>query len=266
VETGLPGERVLTDTWNPDQYRRFEKERDAPFWDLAARLPHLAGKRAVDLGCGTGRLTAGLHAKLGLASTLGLDNSPAMLAETKAFEGNGVTFREDDLQSFQADHEYDLVFSNAAIQWIDDHPSVLTRLKHALAPRGWLAIQMPANHGHLSHRLAAEVAAENPFREALSGYHRVSPVLEADRYVERLASLGFEDPIVSTRCYLHRLQSREEVVEWVKGTLLTDYQKRMPAPLWPKFLERYRERLLPELRDERPYLYPFNRIFLWAQA
>ncbi len=189
-----------------------------------------------------------------------------MLREAKAFEGGGVTFREGNLETFSADHEYDLVFSNAAVQWVDDHPSVLARLKRALSPRGWLAVQMPANHKHPSHLIAAEVAGENPFREALGGYRRESPVLETHRYSEILARLGFSEPVVYTRCYLHRLQSRDEVVEWVKGTLLTDYQKRMPAELWPKFLERYRERLLPELRDEHPYLYPFNRTFLWAQS
>lgn len=225
----------------------------------------MPGRRAVDIGCGTGRLTAELHRRLGLAETVGFDNSPKMLAEAKAFAGGGLTFREGTIEAFAADHEYDLIFSNAALQWTDDHPALFSRLKRALAPRGWLAVQMPANHRHPSHVVAANVAGESPFREALGGYTRVTPVLEASRYAELLARLGFEEPVTWTRCYLHRLDRRDEVVEWVRGTLLTDYQKRMPADLWAKFLSRYTESLLPELRDERPFLYPFNRTFLWAR-
>jgi trans-aconitate 2-methyltransferase len=55
------------------------------------------------------------------------------------------------------------------------------------------------------------------------------------------------------------------VVEWVKGTLLTDYEKRLPAELYARFLESYRERLLPLLRARRPYFYAFKRILIWAQ-
>ena len=65
--------------------------------------------------------------------------------------------------------------------------------------------------------------------------------------------------------YGHRLAARDEVVEWVKGTLLTDYQRRLPAELYAHFVARYRERLLPALEDTRPYFFTFKRVLLWAQ-
>jgi trans-aconitate 2-methyltransferase len=225
----------------------------------------MSGKRAVDVGCGTGKLTAEMHRALDLKETLGFDSSPAMLDKARPHAGAGLRFELGTIEDFSADTPYDLIFSNAALQWADDHPTLLLRLKRALAPRGWLAVQVPANHNHPSHRLAAEVAAEAPFHEALQGYRRVSPVLKTEQYSECLARLGFLEPVVWTRSYLHRLESRDSVIEWVKGTLLTDYQKRMPETLWPRFLDRYRERLLPVLRSETPYLYPFLRTFLWAQ-
>ena len=65
--------------------------------------------------------------------------------------------------------------------------------------------------------------------------------------------------------YLHHLTARDDVVEWVRGTLLTDYQARMPEELFAEFLATYRERLLPRLEDTRPYPYPFKRILFWGR-
>jgi trans-aconitate 2-methyltransferase len=226
----------------------------------------MPGGSAVDLGCGTGKLTAVLHEKLGLGETLGIDSSPAMLQEADGFAGRGLRFAVGQLETFEPTAPLDLVFSNAALQWAENHEGLLRRYRKFLKPGGWLAVQVPANHRHLSHTAAADVAGEEPFERALGGYRRVSPVLEIDRYAEILVRAGFSDTQVQTRVYLHKLESRDAVVEWVKGTLLTDYQKRLSAELWPKFLERYRQKLLPALSPERPFLYPFLRTLFWARA
>jgi trans-aconitate 2-methyltransferase len=135
-----------------------------------------------------------------------------------------------------------------------------------LAPGGQLAVQIPSNDDHLSHTVAAETAREPPFGEALGGYQRVFPNLTLDGYAVALHRLGFREPTVRTEVYAHLLGARDEVVEWVRGTLLTDYEKRLPADLWPTFLARYRERLLPRLEDTRPYFYPFKRTFFWGRT
>jgi trans-aconitate 2-methyltransferase len=250
--------------WNPEQYGRFRGERAQPFFDLMALVQPRPGMRVVDLGCGTGELTRELHVHLASQETLGLDNSPAMLARTAAHAGDGLRFAVGDIAEFTADGAYDLVFSNAALQWVPDHPALLERLTAAVAADGQLAVQVPANHDHPSHLIAAQVAAETPFREALAGHVRQAPVLPPEEYAALLYRLGYRAQSVRLQVYAHELESREAVVEWVRGTLLTDYEKRMPAELWPHFLERYRERLLPQLDDTRPYFYPFKRILFWG--
>ena len=65
--------------------------------------------------------------------------------------------------------------------------------------------------------------------------------------------------------YGHVLESPDAVVEWVRGTLLTDYESRMPQPLYEEFVARYRARLSAALGDQRPYFYPFKRILLWGR-
>jgi trans-aconitate 2-methyltransferase len=127
-----------------------------------------------------------------------------------------------------------------------------------------VAVQVPANEDHPSHATAREVAAESPFREALGGHIRTFSNLTPDAYALLLDRLGFQNQHVRLQVYAHHLQSRADVVEWVKGSMLTDYQKRLSPELFDQFLETYRERLLPRLEDRKPFLYPFKRILVWG--
>ncbi|HMS59077.1 MAG TPA: hypothetical protein PKA49_09510, partial [Tepidiformaceae bacterium] len=103
------------------------------------------------------------------------------------------------------------------------------------------------------------------FATALGGYVRREPVESPERYAEKLDALGFGEMNVRMQVYPQHLPGPEDVVEWVKGTYLTDYQSRMPVELFPRYLERYRERLLAVLPDRRPYFYPYKRLLLWGR-
>jgi trans-aconitate 2-methyltransferase len=251
------------DAWEPARYGRFAAERAEPFYDLLSLVRPAPGGRVVDLGCGSGELTVQLHRRLEAGETLGLDSSPAMLERAAGLAGDGLRFELGDIAAFGGGG-WDVIFSNAALHWLPDHRALLGRLVAALRQGGQLAVQMPANHDHPSHLVAAEVAAEEPFRTALGGYHRDSPVQAPEWYADLLDRIGLADQHVRLQVYLHRLAARGEVVEWVRGTLLTDYAARMPAELFDAFLAAYRERLLPRLEDTSPYRYPFKRLLLWG--
>jgi trans-aconitate 2-methyltransferase len=195
-----------------------------------------------------------------------------MLASAQSRAGSGLRFFKGDIGEFARgerpegiDGTFDLIFSNAALQWVDAHQTLLERLTARLATGGQLAVQVPANGDHPSHVAAAEIAGEEPFRSALGGHVRIFPILRPEDYAALLDRLGFQQQHVRLQVYPHHLQSREDVVEWVKGTLLTDYQQRLPPDLFQAFLDRYRERLLPRLEDTRPFFYSFKRILWWAR-
>jgi trans-aconitate 2-methyltransferase len=256
----------MTDPWNPSQYDRFKDERSRPFFDLLAMVEPRDGMRVVDLGCGTGALTRAMHDELRAAETLGVDSSPAMLEKARAHTTDGLRFELGDIATWRERGARDLVFSNAALHWLGDHPALLARISEALASGGQLAVQVPANFDHPSHTVASEVAREEPFRAALAGEAPgARGVLAPEAYAEILDGLGFGTQRVRLEVYAHHLPARDDVVEWVKGTLLTDYEKRLPSELWPRFLDRYRARLLPLLKDTKPYLFPFKRILFWGR-
>lgn len=252
------------DAWDPDRYARFAAERRQPWEDLTALLSPLARPRVLDLGCGDGALTAELHARLQARETVGVDRSAAMLARAAGHVGDGLRFEAGDAATWSGP-PFDLVLSHAALHWVPDHGTLLPRLAALVAPGGQLAVQVPVNEHHPSHLEAASTAAEPPFAAALGGYRRVSPVLPPEWYAEALFRLGFTARRVRVEVYGHPLASRDEVAEWVRGSLLTDYQERLPASLWAAFLDRYRERLAAALPDQRPFLYTYRRLLLWAR-
>jgi trans-aconitate 2-methyltransferase len=252
-------------TWDPERYARFRAERSQPFFDLLALVSPIAGGRALDLGCGTGELTAELHRRLGAAATLGIDSAPRMLAEAVDQAVPGLEFALADIATFEPGGPYDLVFSNAALQWLPDHERLFRRLAAWVAPGGQLAVQMPANQDHPSHALAAAVAAEPPFAAALGQPPRATPVQPPEAYASWLDALGFSPQHVRLQVYAHHLPDRDAVVTWVQGTLLTWYEARLGPERYAAFLDRYRERLRAALPDERPFFYPFKRMLLWAR-
>lgn len=257
----------MSDTWNPAQYEKFKEDRTRPFEDLLSLVDRIEGGRAVDLGCGTGELTRLLHERVGAYETVGIDSSDSMLGESTKFAGQGLSFRKGDIRDFNEHATYDLVFANASLQWVEDHEALLPRLRRMLRPGGQLAVQIPANFDHASHTLAAETAASAEFRSALSPGKELSPksVFRPERYAEMLFAMGFQRQHVRLQVYPVILPSSGDVVEWVKGSCLTAYQKRFTPEAWPKFLARYRENLVAQLGDTRPYFYAFKRILFWGR-
>ncbi len=260
---------AVADPWDPAQYERFRRERRLPFDDLLALCTPTPGGRVVDLGCGTGDLTADLHAVSGAATTVGVDSSAAMLEKARREHSDvpGLSFSDGDIAEWTGEG-LSLVLANASFQWVDDHLGLLARMRTALGPGGQLAFQVPANFRHPSHLLARAVASEPPFLEVLDGdlpEDRGRFVLAPETYADLLYELGAEDQVVRMQVYGHELANTGEVVEWVQGTLLTAYRARMDDDTYETFVDRYRERLLEELGEREPYFYGFRRILCWAR-
>ena len=255
---------MLPSAWDPEQYNRFAAEREQPFWDLAALLQPGRVKTLADLGCGDGRLTAQLAARIGALETVGVDSSPSMLAGAAALADEKLKFGPGDIAQWDEPGRFDVVFSNAALQWVADHPRVLGRWTASLSPGGQLAVQMPANADHPSHVLSRQLAEEWLGTDAPADPVERN-VLAPESYARLLHELGFAEQHVRLQVYGHVLANSGEVVEWVKGTSLTRFKTAMDEEHFERFVDEYRRRLVRELGDQRPYFYPFKRILLWGR-
>jgi len=243
-------------SWDVDQYERFKTKRAQPFRDLAALIEPRPNMRIVDLGCGTGELTRELHEQFAASETIGIDSSESMLS--KASPAANLHFQLSDIASFESARPFDLIFSNAALHWLPDHEHLFSRLTSLVARNGQLAIQMPANHDHASHRIAAEVATSFGIEP------RTVNILAPESYAALLHRLGFAHQHVRLQVYGHVLPSTADVVEWTKGSTLTPYREALSADRYEEFLAEYTARLVDVLGDARPYFYTFKRMLMWA--
>ena len=244
--------------WDPAQYERFKDERTQPFQDLVALIERRPAMRIVDLGCGTGELTRALQEHLAAEETIGIDSSETMLFKSKSFGSQGLRVERGEIEGFVTDRPFDLVFSNAALHWIADHEHLFARLVALLAPHGQLAVQMPANHDHPSHRIAAELAPSFGLEPSAIN------VLPPERYAALLHRLGFARQHVRLQVYGHVLPSTRDVVEWTKGSTLTPYRDALAPDRYEEFIAQYTARIIDALGDAGPYFYAFKRVLMWA--
>lgn len=256
--------------WNPEQYRRFAAERAQPFHDLLALIEPGEIGAAVDLGCGPGELTALAASQLAVGEMIGIDNSPAMLDKAAEHVSAHVRFEDGDLSEWTSAGDIDLVLAAASLHWVPDHAGVMARWTASLRPGGQIAIQVPANADMPSHAVARRVAEREPY---LSMFGPQGPpidpvqayVLQPERYAQILFDLGYERQHVRLQVYPHVLPSTRHVVEWVRGTMLTRFEKRLDHDSFEAFVADYEAELLLELGQQEPYFFPFRRILIWGR-
>jgi len=252
--------------WNPALYSRYEDERTRPARELLARVPLATAGQVVDLGCGPGNSTELLVARYPDAHVVGIDNSQAML-ESARKRLPGVVFSLADIASWQPDTPPDLIYANAALQWVTGHEALFPRLFSLLAPGGVLAVQMPDNLDEDSHRLMREVAAQEPWRGPIGDASKLrAPRLPITRYYDMLAA-GAANVDAWHTVYQHRMASAAAIVEWVSATGLKPFIDPLDAPLRESFLAEYQRRIdaAYTARADGRRLLAFPRLFLVAQ-
>lgn len=258
-------------TWDPQQYLRHADHRTRPFHDLLAHigpLPHGNAPRIADLGCGAGNVTALLAERWPKARITGYDSSPQMLERAHAHAGPRLDFAEADATTWEPDETYDLIVSNALLQWVPGHADRFPVWLDALAPGGTLAFQVPGNFDAPSHTLMRELADSPAWRDRLGGLLRHGDaVLDPAAYLERLTAPGRTVDVWETT-YLHLLNGEDPVLDWVKGTGLRPVLTALAGDLEARdaFVAGYRD-LLRTAYPAGPHgtVFPFRRTFAVAR-
>ena len=251
-------------TWNSGQYLKFQRERTQPAIDLAARIAPDGVRKVLDVGCGPGNSTRVLADRFPRAAILGVDSSEAMI-ETARADHPALRFALCDAARDLGglDRDFDVVFSNACIQWVPDHPKLLRELLGLLRPGGVLAIQTPMNHDEPIHQIIEELtsgkwkgAFENP---------RIFYNLSPGRYFDLLDDIAADFTLWRT-AYLHVLDSHAAIMEWYRGTGLRPYLQALPAEEAAAFERDVFERVAAAYPAQRngKVIFPFPRFFILA--
>lgn len=251
----------MTD-WNSNLYLKFRKERTQPAIDLANRLRVYHPNRIADIGCGPGNSTAVIQSVFPTAEVIGLDNSSSMIEKAKA-EHPDLQFQLCDVNHLSG--TFDMLFSNACLQWLPGHDVLLPRLMDHLHPGGVLAVQIPMNQHEPLFRMIREVSDE-PRWGFRNTHFDVNDVREPQEYYDILCGCSSEFQMWET-VYCHSLPSHEALVDWVRGTRLRPYL----AALDSEGAAAFEEELLLRVKDVYPIqkdgnvLLRFRRFFFVAE-
>lgn len=252
--------------WDADQYLKFEAERTQPSRDLAARITVEGPGRVIDIGCGPGNSTTVLAGRFPGAAVCGVDNSPEMIASARAALPQCI-FQQLDISGDLAPlgAGYDVVFSNACIQWVPDHEKLIPKLMALLAPGGQLAVQTPMIEREPIHQIVRVVANGARWQGRFGGgrsIHSLSP----EAYHGILAATAGDFWIWET-VYHHRMQRHEQILEWYRGSGLRPYLQL----LTPEERIEFEDEILKQLRGAYPLqpngeiIFRFPRLFFLAQ-
>ncbi|MBM07959.1 MAG: trans-aconitate 2-methyltransferase [Magnetovibrio sp.] len=251
--------------WDPKQYLKFAAPRLRPALDLLGQVYQSDVKTLYDLGSGTGNLVPFFRDRWPEASIIGVDNSKNMLSAARKAHRD-VTWIEADIASWQPDESADLIYSNAALQWLPEHEVLFPKLLGFLKPSGALAIQMPRNHLAPSHSLIEDVIHSNGLVDKLRNAEALLPVLDPEVYYNILSPFVGDLNIWESE-FIQILDGDNAVAEWTKGTALKPYLDILSEEERKVFFDQYSTlvaRAYP-VRPDGKTLFPFRRLFIVAR-
>jgi trans-aconitate 2-methyltransferase len=263
ASSATTGPSAASGAWDPPAYLRFAGERARPFADLLARVRVSAPRSVVDLGCGTGALTAALAERWPGAAVIGVDASPEMLAAVAEHAAPGrVRFVAGDVRDWAPAGPVDVVISNAVLHWVPGHDLLLGRWASWLAPGGALAVQVPGNFRAPTHAALAALCRSSRWATTLADVAPdESAVLEPAGYLDVLTAAGLTADVWETT-YLHVLSGTDPVLAWVRSTTLRPVLARLDEAQTAEFTAAYaaalREAYPP--RSDGTTVLPFRRI------
>ncbi len=254
-------------TWNPGQYLKFAGQRLRPALDLLSRIDAETPGTVYDLGCGPGNLTPFLAARWPGARVVGVDHSDEMLAKARA-EYPDRDWVQADAGAWEPPEPADVIYSNAALHWIDDHAALFPQLLGCLAAGGTLAVQMPHNHAAASHTGIRETVLDGPWRARLEPVMREFPVHEPDVYYDIIQPHAAALDIWET-VYAQVMEGDDPIAEWTKGSALKPFldaltDGRENAAFYDAYAARMRD-AYPKRVDGKT-LFHFRRLFIVARA
>ncbi|MDQ0376286.1 trans-aconitate 2-methyltransferase [Amycolatopsis thermophila] len=250
--------------WDPAKYLDYADLRGRPFYDLIGRIDATEPRRVVDLGCGPGNLTASLAKRWPDAVLEAIDSSPEMVDAARAA---GIDARLGDVNEWSPQPDTDVVVTNAVLQWVPEHRSLLRRWVRALPPGAWFAMQVPGNMDSPSHTLVRALASRPEWSSRLGGLRGVDAVDSPLAYADLFADAGCAVDAWETT-YIQRLSGKDAVLEWITGTALRPVRSALDDDEW----QRFRAQLAPMLDEAYPprpdgtTWFPFRRVFAVARV
>ena len=250
--------------WNPEIYNQFKNIRFKPFFDLMDLISGEDLQTCVDIGCGTGEQTALLAEKFENTTFLGIDSSEEMLSASKKFANEKLHFELATIEAFSnSESTWDLIFSNAALQWSENHYKLFPKLISKINKGGQIAIQMPFQKENILNRILVEMVNEKPFVDMLKGFRQDSPLLQIDDYAKIMFDGGLKNLNIFLKVYPIIAKNELDLYSFISGSALIPYMDRLKQNDQELFKSEFIKRI-QNYFGTFPAIYPFKRILLYG--
>lgn len=250
--------------WNPEVYNQFKNIRYKPFYDLGNLIKPDGLRKAIDVGCGTGEQTSILAGQFEGVHFTGVDSSPEMLKKSEGYKHENLDFQLGTTEDLlKTGDKWDLIFSNAALQWSNDHQELFPKLLSLLNSGGQFAVQMPVQNENVLNQILLELVKEEPFAGYLNGWKRESPVLSIDDYAQLLFENGIKDLDLSMKVYPIIAEDHDTLYNFISGSALVPYMERLNEEQQEHFTRVFKERIVARF-PKLPAIYAFKRLLIYG--
>ena len=248
--------------WNPELYLRFNRERIQPSIDLVARIEIEDPKKIIDIGCGPGNSTRILHDRWPIAGILGIDKSESMISRAVSDFPN-QEWKLFDVETDEFSDTYDMVYSNATIQWIHNHDRLLKKLSEIVIPSGVLAIQVPLFFTMPLGLSISRTAQNSKWSHLTKDVDKLFTILSSVEYYDILSELFGKVEMWETH-YIHIMESHDSILEMIRSTGLKPYIDKLEND---NDRNQFEETVLKSIKSDYAMqkdgkiLFPFHRLF-----
>lgn len=248
--------------WDPVQYLKFKDERTQAAHDLAASINISRPAQIVDIGCGPGNSTFVLREKYPTAEITGIDSSEEMIESARKADPD-EKWIVADIRKWKPEGKFDIVFSNAVLQWLPDHENLVRQLFEIVHSKGVLAVQVPANFDSPLHKALTKVSESREWKEKMAGCREALNYYTPEFYYDLLSEISGKFSVWQT-IYYHVLDNHNGIIEWYSSTGMKHYLARL-SDVKEKAL--FRQQVLEECRASYRFqknnkiLLPFKRTF-----
>ncbi len=248
--------------WNPEQYLQFKSERTQPAIDLVTRINIAHPLSIIDIGCGPGNSTQILVNRWPNSEVVGLDSSLTMIEKAR-HDYPRQKWIVESAENIDPDCKYDLIFSNATLQWIPHHEILLPKLFNCVNPGGAIAVQIPRFKNMPINAAIETVANSYKWIKYIRGCEELFTFNDLDFYYDMLNKLATGVELWETS-YFHILDSLESLIDFIRTTGLKPYLDHLPSD---KMRSEFEREVLTQckkhykVQSNGKVLFPFDRLF-----